>query len=97
MPATTKAKKSLKAAGPPATGPYLGQIETFAFNFAPAGWLPCDGRQLNINGNQALFALLGTAYGGDGRFKFALPNLPPVAPSGPHYFIAVNAPFPPQS
>ena len=55
--------------------PFLGQIELFAFGFAPKGWLPCNGQFLSIPQNSALFSLLGTTYGGDGRTTFALPNL----------------------
>lgn len=55
--------------------PYLSEIKVFSFNFAPKGWAMCNGQLLPINQNQALFALLGTQYGGDGRVNFALPNL----------------------
>lgn len=55
--------------------PFLGQIEAFAFNFAPQGWLKCDGQLLLISQNQSLFSLLGTFYGGDGESTFALPDL----------------------
>jgi len=55
--------------------PFLGQIEIFSFNFAPKGWAECNGQLLPINQNQALFSLLGTTYGGDGRLNFALPDL----------------------
>jgi microcystin-dependent protein len=55
--------------------PYIGEIRTFGFNFAPAGWALCNGALLPINQNQALFSLLGTFYGGDGRTNFALPDL----------------------
>ncbi|SHM88246.1 Microcystin-dependent protein [Duganella sacchari] len=55
--------------------PFLGEIRIFAFNFAPKNWAFCNGRLLPINQNQALFALLGTTYGGDGRTTFALPDL----------------------
>jgi microcystin-dependent protein len=55
--------------------PFLAQIEIFSFNFAPRGWALCDGQLLPINQNQALFSLLGTTYGGDGRVTFALPDL----------------------
>ena len=55
--------------------PFLGQIDLFSFDFAPKGWALCNGQLLPINQNQALFALLGTMYGGDGRVTFALPNL----------------------
>jgi microcystin-dependent protein len=55
--------------------PFLGQISIFSFNFAPNGWALCNGQLMPINQNQALFSLLGTFYGGDGRTTFALPNL----------------------
>src|SRR4051794_29894878 len=55
--------------------PILGEIRTFAFGFVPSGWAACDGQVLPINQNQALFALLGTTYGGDGRTTFARPDL----------------------
>ena len=54
---------------------FLGQITTTAFNFAPRGWALCNGQLLQINQNQALFALLGTQFGGDGVATFALPDL----------------------
>lgn len=54
---------------------YIGEIRMFAGNFAPTGWALCNGQLLPINQNQALFSLLGTTYGGDGRVNFALPNL----------------------
>ena len=53
----------------------IGEIRAFAFDFTPAGWAPCRGQLLPINQNQALFSLLGTLYGGDGRTSFALPDL----------------------
>jgi microcystin-dependent protein len=55
--------------------PFLGQIQAFGFNFTPQGWMQCNGQLLAINTNQALFSLLGTMYGGDGRTTFALPDL----------------------
>jgi microcystin-dependent protein len=55
--------------------PYLSQIELFAFNFAPKGWLMCTGQLLPINQYQALFALLGTTFGGNGVSNFQLPDL----------------------
>ena len=55
--------------------PYLSEIRIVTFNFAPKGWAFCNGQLLAINQNQALFALLGTSYGGDGRVTFGLPNL----------------------
>lgn len=55
--------------------PFLGQVSIMSFNFAPKGWALCNGQLLPINQNQALFSLLGTLYGGDGRTTFGLPNL----------------------
>ena len=54
--------------------PFLAEIRIASFNFAPKGWALCDGQLLPINQNQALFSLLGTTYGGDGRVNFALPD-----------------------
>jgi len=53
----------------------MGEIKIFSFAQAPVGWALCNGQQLPINQNQALFALLGTTYGGNGQTTFALPNL----------------------
>ncbi|GAB5553598.1 MAG: hypothetical protein Sapg2KO_31890 [Saprospiraceae bacterium] len=55
--------------------PFIGEITMFAGNFAPRGWAKCDGQLLPIAQNTALFSLLGTTYGGDGRTTFALPDL----------------------
>ncbi|MEK6262653.1 MAG: tail fiber protein [Planctomycetota bacterium] len=55
--------------------PYVGEIRMFAGNFAPAGWMFCDGQLLAISENETLFNLIGTTYGGDGQSTFALPNL----------------------
>jgi microcystin-dependent protein len=55
--------------------PFLAEIRLMSFNFAPRGWAHCNGQLLPINQNQALFSLLGTTYGGDGRVNFALPDL----------------------
>lgn len=57
------------------TEPFLGQVSVGAFDFAPRGWALCNGQLLPINQNQALFSLLGTTFGGDGRTTFALPDL----------------------
>lgn len=54
---------------------FLGEVRLFAGNFAPRGWAFCDGQLLSINNNTALFSILGTTYGGDGRTTFALPDL----------------------
>src|SRR5260221_4201608 len=55
--------------------PFLSEIRIMSFVFPPKGWALCDGQLLPINQNQALFSLLGTTYGGDGRVNFGLPNL----------------------
>jgi microcystin-dependent protein len=55
--------------------PYVGEIRMFAGNFAPAGWLFCEGQLLPISENETLFQLIGTSYGGDGESTFALPDL----------------------
>jgi microcystin-dependent protein len=55
--------------------PFLSEIQIYTFSFAPKGWAFCNGQLLPINQNQALFALLGTTYGGNGQTTFALPNL----------------------
>jgi microcystin-dependent protein len=55
--------------------PFLGEIRMFGFNFAPQGWAMCNGQLLPISQNTALFALIGTFYGGNGTTNFALPNL----------------------
>jgi len=55
--------------------PYIGEIRLFGFNFPPRGFAQCDGFLLPINQNQALYSILGTTYGGDGRTTFALPEL----------------------
>src|SRR5438270_3530141 len=55
--------------------PFLSEIKIVSFNFPPKGWALCNGQFLPINQNQALFALLGTTYGGNGQTNFALPNL----------------------
>ena len=62
--------------------PFIGQLMCVGFNFAPQGWALCQGQLLAISSNQALFSLLGTTYGGDGRTTFALPDLRGRAPIG---------------
>lgn len=54
---------------------YLGEIRLFSFGYAPTGWVLCNGALLNVNGNAALFSLLGTQYGGDGKVNFGVPDL----------------------
>jgi microcystin-dependent protein len=60
--------------------PFLSEIRMFSFDFPPKGWAFCNGQFLPINQNQALFALLGTTYGGNGQTTFALPNLQGCVP-----------------
>jgi len=67
-------------------GSYLGDVRAMSFTAVPAGWAPCKGQLLPIAQNQALFGLLGTAYGGDGRTSFALPSLSGV-PAGNGAFL----------
>ena len=55
--------------------PFIGQIQLYGFNFPPRGWALCEGQLLAISQNTALFSLLGTTFGGDGRTDFALPDL----------------------
>ena len=62
--------------------PFLGELRLVPFDFAPRGWALCEGQLLPINQNQALFALLGTTYGGNGRTTFALPDLRGRVPVG---------------
>jgi microcystin-dependent protein len=77
--------------------PFIGEIRLFPYNFAPRGWAACNGALLPINQWQALFSLLGTAFGGDGRTTFGLPNLPnphgsPLPQGG--LFIALQGSYP---
>ena len=69
--------------------PFLSEIRIMSFNYAPKGWAMCNGQLMPINQNQALFSLLGTTYGGDGRVNFALPDLRGRTPI--HF---MNNPFP---
>jgi len=63
--------------------PFVAEIRMFAGNFAPTGWALCNGQLLPLSQNTALFSLLGTTYGGDGKSTFALPNLQDSAPMQP--------------
>ena len=63
--------------------PFVAEIRIFPFNFAPKGWAFCDGQLLPISQNTALFSLLGTTYGGDGKSTFALPDMQGNAPMHP--------------
>src|SRR4030095_8956414 len=66
-----------------AMDPFVAEIRIFPFNFAPKGWAFCDGQILPLSQNTALFSLLGTTYGGDGKSNFALPNMQGNAPMHP--------------
>lgn len=73
--------------------PFIGEIKIFAFDYAPRGWAICGGQVLQIAQNQALFSILGTAYGGDGRVNFGLPDLRgrvPIHFGSPNYGGVVN-------
>ncbi len=74
-PAAVPAKTSVDQIANYSAEPFIGEISMFAGNFAPRGWAFCDGQLLSIAENSALFSLLGTTYGGDGRTTFALPDL----------------------
>jgi microcystin-dependent protein len=60
------------------SNPFVGEVETFAFNFCPVGWTTLNGQLMPISQNTALFSLLGTTYGGDGLTTFALPTAKPI-------------------
>ncbi len=76
---------------------YLGIIKLFAGPYVPHGWLLCDGRLLQIVQNQALYAIMGNRFGGDGRTNFALPDLRKASPlNGLSYMICVEGIFPPR-
>jgi microcystin-dependent protein len=62
--------------------PFIGEVKIMSFNFPPKGWAQCNGALLPINQNQALFSVLGTMYGGDGRVTFGLPDLQGRVPFG---------------
>jgi microcystin-dependent protein len=66
--------------------PFVAEIRIFAFNFAPKGWAFCNGQLLPLSQNTALFSLLGTVYGGDGKSNFALPDMQDSAPMHPGEF-----------
>ena len=75
--------------------PFFGQIQGFGFQFAPVGWAKCEGQMMPIEENQALFSLLGTTYGGDGRTTFGLPDLRRDGKQNNiNYCIAINGLYP---
>jgi len=79
--------------------PFLGEITIFSSNFAPRGYAFCEGQLLNISQNAALYSLLGTKYGGDGRVTFALPNLKAGEKllNGSRYIISLQGIYPPRN
>jgi microcystin-dependent protein len=78
--------------------PILGEIQLYGFSFGMVGWSVCAGQTLSISGNEALYSLLGTAYGGDGRSTFALPDLRGAEPiPGLCYYIATRGQYPQRS
>lgn len=76
---------------------FYGTIQLFPYDFAPQNWVPCNGTLLNINMYQALYALLGTRFGGDGRSTFGVPDLRSAA-IGPYnqYYICTQGLWPSQ-
>ena len=73
----------------------IGEITLFGFFFAPIGWMSCEGQVLNVNTNQALFSLIGSTYGGDGKTTFALPNLKGSEPlPNMKYYICTSGIYP---
>jgi microcystin-dependent protein len=77
---------------------YIGTIQLFPYNFVPIYWQLCNGAILQIMQNQALYSLLETKFGGDGRTTFALPNLTGTSPvPGMEYYIAMNGIYPARS
>ncbi len=82
LSAEVAALKEARAEGSLGAEPYLGEIAMFAGNYAPKGWAFCNGQLLSIAQNTALFSILGTTYGGDGRTTFGLPDLRGRMPMG---------------
>ncbi len=80
---------------------YLGQINLFAFLFAPRNWMECAGQTLNVSSNSALYALLGTKFGGNGSTTFCLPDLRSASlftvNNNMKYYIAIQGIFPSRS
>jgi microcystin-dependent protein len=80
--------------------PLLGDIQLFAFDYTPLGWMPCEGQTLSTSQYPALYNLLGTKFGGNGTTTFCLPDLRnalPMQQMGMHYCIAVQGIYPSQS
>ncbi|RXJ02301.1 microcystin-dependent protein [Anaerobacillus alkaliphilus] len=74
---------------------YIGTVQLFAFNYAPQGWVRCEGQLLPLAQNTALFSLIGINYGGDGKSTFALPDLRGLSPvPGMEYYINLQGIYP---
>ena len=78
---------------------FIGEVRALPFGFAPQGWAPCNGQELQTRDNTALFALLGFTYGGNGTTTFALPKLAPLEgkEGAIAYYIALRGAFPPRA
>ena len=80
--------------------PFVGEIRAFGFDYVPPGWALCNGATLPISGNQALFSMIATKYGGNGLTDFALPKLPDIQnegqPAPTAYYIATTGTIPPR-
>jgi microcystin-dependent protein len=77
---------------------YIGDIQLFAYNFVPMGWLLCNGAVLQIMQNQALFSLISNKFGGNGSTTFALPNMTNDSPiAGMKYYMCVSGIYPVRS
>ncbi len=76
------------------TEDFIGTVVLFPFDRVPSGWMACEGQLLAISAFQALFSLVGTKFGGDGRTTFAIPDLKGKAPEGLRYFIALEGLYP---
>jgi microcystin-dependent protein len=78
--------------------PIIGQLQLFAFFFAPEGWMSCEGQILQVSSNQALYSLIGNTYGGTSPTTFALPNLLGASPlPNMKYYIAIQGLYPQRS
>ncbi len=78
--------------------PLLGDMELFPYGFAPRDWMECAGQTLSIVQNQALYSIIGTKFGGDGRSTFRLPDIPQdKCPYGMRYYICTYGSYPPRN
>lgn len=72
------------------SAPFVGETRIFAFGFAPAGWMACEGQLVPVSELPDLFKLIGTTYGGDGETSFALPNVAPIESEGEPLSICIS-------